>query len=75
MRRCQRLPELRTPLIPRDTNYYIKRRTCAIRGIRWKLLAKMHAPAGTRPVLGTGLTSRLDETPGEMLWIREVYEE
>jgi len=24
MRRCQRLPELRTPLIPRDTRVYIK---------------------------------------------------
>jgi len=27
MRRCQRLPELRTPLTPRDAQAYIKRRT------------------------------------------------
>jgi len=27
MRRCQRLPELRTPLIPRDHRLYIKART------------------------------------------------
>jgi hypothetical protein len=27
MRRCQRLPELRTPLIPRDVRDYIKART------------------------------------------------
>ena len=31
MRRCQRLPELRTPLIPRDAGDYIKARTCAVR--------------------------------------------
>jgi len=30
MRRCQRLPELRTPLIPRDAEVYIK--GCAVRG-------------------------------------------
>src|SRR5262245_60010306 len=30
MRRCQRLPELRTPLIPRDAEGYIKGR--AVRG-------------------------------------------
>src|SRR5262245_27619450 len=29
MRRCQRLPELRTPLIPRDAEGYIK--GCAVR--------------------------------------------
>jgi len=29
MRRCQRLPELRTPVIPRDAWGDIKRRTCA----------------------------------------------
>jgi hypothetical protein len=30
MRRCQRLPELRTPLIPRDAGDYIKGRTGAV---------------------------------------------
>ena len=33
MRRCQRLPELRTPLIPRDARDYIKGRTRAFRSI------------------------------------------
>jgi hypothetical protein len=33
MRRCQRLPELRTPLIPRDAQDYIKGRTRAFRTI------------------------------------------
>jgi hypothetical protein len=33
MRRCQRLPELRTPLIPRDAEVCIKPRTRAICGI------------------------------------------
>ena len=33
MRRCQRLPELRTPLIPRDAQDYIKGRARAPRSI------------------------------------------
>ena len=54
MRRCQRLPELRTPLIPRDAKVNIKLRTRAVRGISWQ---NAHPRLRDRPIRGTRLTS------------------
>ena len=57
MRRCQRLPELRTPLIPRDAQGYIKPCTQAVRP---KSQQNVHPRASDRPMWGTRLTSTRD---------------
>jgi hypothetical protein len=61
MRRCQRLPELRTPLIPRDEQTYIKgcARTSPQISEENTLSVK-----NERPMPGTGVTIKRDKGQG-----------